>query len=156
MPRVLYKFPLTRWIRGTIDKMNRFGKHDIQSWHYHWLGTYKELGGKSEESGKKGCPAHAAYGLWSLGRIKETKIPYQQKSIRFIRQEYGKNAAYAELALNLLEKREAAKNIESLWIQVQELYRRDINEEPAKNQQQGAITVAVTLFEEGQIVADYE
>ena len=35
----LYKIPLTRWIRGTIEKMNRFRKRDIQSWRDYWLET---------------------------------------------------------------------------------------------------------------------
>ena len=151
MPKVLYKMPLTCWIRGTIEKMNRFRKRDIQSWSHYWLETYKELGGQSDESGSKGCPQHAAYGLWRLGRIKEANISYQQKTIKSINQEYGKNAAYAVLALDLLEKRQAARDKANLWIQVQDKYRKTVHEKPAKSQQ-GAITVAVTLFEEGQIV----
>ena len=151
MPEVLFKIPLTRWIRGTIEKMNGFGKRDIQSWSHYWLETYKELGGQSDESGSKGCPQHAAYGLWRLGRIKEANISYQQKAIKSINQEYGKNAAYAVLALDLLEKRQSTRDNANLWIQVQDLYRKTIHEEPAKSQQ-GAVTVAVTLFEEGQIV----
>ncbi len=155
MPGVLFKIPLTLWVRGTIEKMNRFGKRDIQNWSQYWLETYKELGGRSNESGSKGCPQHAAYGLWRLGRIKEASIPYQHQTISLINQEYGKNAVYAILALDILEKHQAARDDASLWRQVQNLYKKIIHEEPAKSQQ-GAITVAVTLFEDGQIATDLE
>jgi hypothetical protein len=155
MPGVLFKIPLTRWIRGTIDKMKGFGKSDTQSWSHYWLETYKELGGQSVESGSKGCPQHAAYGLWRLGRITETNIPYQHKAINSINQEFGKNAAYAVIALDLLEKQQAARDNAALWIQVQDLYRRTIHEEPAKSQQ-GVVALAVILFEEGQIMTGQE
>jgi hypothetical protein len=155
MPGVLFKIPLTRWIRGTIGKMNRFGKPDFQSWSNYWLETYRELDGLKDECGSKDCPKYAAYGLWRIGRIKDANVPYQEKAINDINHEYGKNAAYAALALDLLEKRQAARDNANLWIQVQEIYRRTIHEELAKSQQ-GAITVAVTLFEEGQIVTMQE
>jgi hypothetical protein len=154
MPGVLFKIPLTKWIRETIDKMINNGKSDIQSWSYYWFETYKELGGRSKESGTKGCPQHAAYGLWRLGRIKGANIPYQEKSIHPINQEFGKNAAYAVLALDLFEAQKAARDNTALWIQVQEQYRKAVHEEPAKSQQ-GAITVAAILFEEGQIVTEH-
>ena len=154
MPGVLYKLSLSRWIRGTIDKMNRSNKRDIQSWSKFWLETYKELGGRSDKCGKKGCPQHAAYGLWRLGRIKGTNIPYQHKTIKDINQEFGKNAAYAVIAHDLLEKRQAANTDANLWIQVQDIYREAVHDEPAKSQQ-GAITVAAILFKEGQIVTEH-
>lgn len=154
MPGVLFKIPFTEWIRGTIDKMSKNGRSDIQSWRSYWFETYKELGGRSKDGGTKGCPQHAAFGLWRLGRIKGANIPYQEKSIRHINQEFGKNAAYAVLALGLFEDQKAASDNAALWIQVQELYRRSVHEEPAKSQQ-GAITVAAILFEEGQIVTKH-
>ena len=155
MPGLFFKIPLTLWVRGTIEKMNRFGKRDIQSWSQYWLETYKELGGQSEESGTKGCPQHAAYGLWRLGRITDSNLPYQPKAITSINREFGKNVSYAIIAIELLETRQAARDNTSIWIQVQEIYRRSVHEEPAKSQQ-GAITVAVTLFKEGQILAVQE
>ena len=151
MEEVLFKVPLTRWIRKTIDKMNISRKRDIKSWSVYWFETYKSLGGQSDESGNKGCPQHAAYGLWQLGRIKDSNIPYQHMSISSINNTYGKNATYAVFAIDLLEKGKAARNEAMLWTQVQELYRKTFHEEPAKSQQ-GAIKVALTLFVEGQIV----
>jgi len=151
----LFKIPLTKWIRGTIDKMNKYGKNDLQSWSYYWFETYKELGGQSKESGTKGCPQHAAYGLWRLGHIKGTNNPYQQKPIHHIIREFGKNAAYAVLALDLLEAQKVARDNTVLWIQVKDQYREAVHEEPAKSQQ-GAITVVAILFQEGQIVTEHE
>ena len=151
----LFYIPLTRWVRGTIEKMNNAGKRDVHSWSIYWLETYYELGGQSEESGSKGCPLHAAYGLWCLGRIKETNIPYQLMAINHINQEYGNNAAYAILALDLLGKKQATETKAGLWRQVQDLYRIRVHQEPAHSQQ-GSINVALTSFEEGQIVSDQE
>jgi hypothetical protein len=155
MAGVLFGIPLTRWVRGTIEKMNGAGSRDVSNWSTCWLKTYRELGGKSQESGSKGCPRHAAYGLWRLGRIKETTVPYQRMAINQINQEYGKNAAYAVLALDLLEKGKLADSKADLWRQVQDLYRIRVHEEPATSQQ-GAVTVALTLFEEKQIVTGQE
>ncbi len=155
MAEVLFGIPLTRWVRGTIEKMNLAGRHDVQSWSDHWLKTYYELGGQSEASGSKGCPLHAAYGLWRLGRIKGTNIPYKQMAVNHIYQEYGNNAAYAVLALELLENKQAAESKAGLWRQVQDLFRMRVREEPATSQQ-GAITIALTLFVEDQIVTGQE
>jgi hypothetical protein len=155
MDRELFYIPLTRWILSTIDKMNINGKKDFQSWSHYWLVTYKELGGQSDESGSKLCPQHAAYGLWRLGRIKDTNIPYQLMSINHINQDYGKNAAYAVLALDVLEKQRETTTMADLWRQVQDLFRTRVHQEPAKSQQ-GSINVAITLFEEGQIITNQE
>jgi len=155
MAGVLFGIPLTRWIRETVDKMNRAGRRDIHSWSVYWLETYYELGGQSEASGSKGCPMHAAYGLWRLGRIKDTNIPYQLVEITHINQEYGNNAAYAILALGILENKQAAASKAGLWRQVQDLYKIRIHQEPAISQQ-GAITVTTALFEEDQLVTNKE
>jgi len=152
MPGVLFKIPLTNWVFGTIEKMNRFRKQDIQSWGDYWFETYKELGGQSDESGAKDCPQHAAYGLWRLGRIKGTNIPYQDKAIDAINQEFGKNAAYAVIALAILGKGQFNNDRTRLWNQIQDLYREIAFEEPAQSEQ-GAVRVAKILFEEGYIVS---
>jgi len=155
MEEVLFGISLTRWIRGTIEKMNNAGRCDVQSWSDNWLKTYYELGGQSEASGSKGYPMHAAYGLWRLGRIKDTNILYQQMTITHINQEYGNNAAYAMLALGLLENKQAAASKAGLWRQVQDLYKIRVHQEPAISQQ-GAITVTAALFEEDQLVTNQE
>ena len=151
MPGVLFKIPLTRWVSGTIDKMNRYGYDDFQDWCQAWFQTYKELGGISDETGKKQCPKHAAYALWQLGRIKNTAKPFQNLSLASIYDQYGKNAVYAVLALELLKTNQAGQDNVFLWNQVQSLFRSKLHEEPAESQQ-GAITIASILFEEGQII----
>lgn len=150
MPAVLFKIPLTRWVLGTIDKMNTFGNDDFQSWSQAWLQMYKELGGKSDETGSKQCPKHAAFALWQLGRIKNTAKPFQNLSLASIYEQYGKNAVYSVLSLELLVSKQASQDTTLLWSQVQELYRRKMREEPAVSQQ-GAVTIAKILFDEGHI-----
>lgn len=151
MPGVLFKIPLTLWVRKTIEKMNQSGENDIYGWSRSWLQAYEDLGGRSTESGKKGCPQHAAYGLWQLGRIKETGKAYQKLSLSAINQKYGKNAVYAVLALDLLRQKRASIDNDVFWSQVQDYFRRQLHEEPAISQQ-GAVTVAKVLYEENQIV----
>ena len=153
METVLFYIPLTKWVRGTINKMNNAGKRDYPSWSKYWLETYFELGGQSEESGTKECPQHAAYGLWRLGRIKETNVPFQQMAINLINLEYGKNAVYAIIALDLLENKQAERTKAGLWRQVQSLFKLRVHQNPAISQQ-GAVTVAEILFTEGQIITN--
>jgi hypothetical protein len=151
----LFKIPLSLWVVGTIEKMNKHKKSDFLSWSEYWYETYKELGGKSQESGKKLCPQHAAYGLWRLGRIRGTTIPYQNKPFSYINSEYGKNALYALLALDILGKRKSPIEKADLWVQVQEQFRKIAQDEPAMSQQ-GVVTVAFGLFKEGFIVSGRE
>ncbi len=155
MAGVLFSIPVSLWVHGTIEKMNRFKKRDIHSWGEYWLETYLELGGKSTASGSKGCPQHAAYGLWRLGRIKGTNMPLRNFSLSLINREFGKNTTYAILALELLENGQAAMNQSLFWAQVQELFRKRLHNEPA-NSQQGAVTIAQVLYDEGLIVVNPE
>jgi hypothetical protein len=153
MPQVLFNIPLTRWVHGTIEKMINSGKSELQDWCDFWLETYFELGGKSYASGSKICPKYAAYGLWRLGRIEAANIPYKKKTINIINQEYGKNAAYAILAIGLLEEGLGDLNQINFWIQVRERYRSTMHEEPAGSEQ-GEVRVARILYEEGQIITN--
>lgn len=153
MSEILFNISVKRWVRGTIDKMTLSSKTDVDSWSKYWLATYLELGGKSKASGCKGCPLHAAYGLWRLGRIKGTDFPYSPKPIKYINEKYGKNAAYAAIALELLENGHAAKTKEGLWSQVQEKFRKDVHDKPAISQQ-GSVSIAQGLFEAGEIVTN--
>ena len=150
MPTVLFNISLVRWVRGTIEQMNAAGKDDIESWGNYWFQTYKDLGGTSDTSGSKGCPQHAAYGLWRLGRISNSGMAFQNWTLERVNKELGKNAAYAVLALDLLEsKHEWSKT--DLWSKVQESYQQKIGEQSAKSEQ-GAIKISLGLFTEGQIV----
>jgi hypothetical protein len=138
--------------------MNTAGKDDFETWSDFWFMTYKDLGGKSDSSGSKECPKHAAYGLWRLGRISNSGRIFQNWTLEKINRELGNNAAYAVLALDLMEKQHSKRHIEGdwskaeLWFKVQELYRQKLGEPPAKSEQ-GAVKIALGLFTEEQTVA---
>ncbi|NVM56556.1 MAG: hypothetical protein HWN51_00330 [Desulfobacterales bacterium] len=152
MPAVLFKIPLVPWVRKTVEKMSAIDQDDSQTWNRFWLQAYVELGGISENSGSKVCPKSAAYGLWRLGRIAGSGKPFQNWPIGRVKEELGKNVAYAVLALDLLEVGWGPEDIESLWIEVRRLYRQKLADTPARTQQ-GAVKVASILFSEGQIVS---
>lgn len=151
MPTLLFKIPLTRWIRKTIERMDVAGKDDIKTWSISWFKTYTELGGTSGSSGSKGCPKHAAYGLWYLGRIVNSGRDFQKWPLDKINKKLGKNVVYAVLALDLLEY-ETYRSEVRLWAKVQELYQQKFGEQPARSEQ-GAVRIALGLFAEGQIAS---
>lgn len=151
MPIILFNIPLVHWVKQTIEKMNAAGKDDFETWSKYWLQTYKDLGGKSDNSGSKECPKHSAYGLWRLGRISNSGKTFQNWTLERINKELGKNAAYAVLALDLLESRNGWSKSE-LWSKVQERYQQKIGE-PSAVSEQGAIRISLGLFTEGQIVS---
>ncbi|WNM56382.1 DUF6979 family protein [Candidatus Nitrospira allomarina] len=105
MAEVLYKIPLTRWVRGTMERNNAVGNDDMETWSKFWLKTYKDLGGNSDNSGSKECPKYAAYGLWRLGRISNSGKGFQNWTLERINEKLGKNATYAVFALDLLERK---------------------------------------------------
>ncbi|HUU26233.1 MAG TPA: hypothetical protein VM123_00340 [archaeon] len=158
MPEVLFNIPLVRWVLGTIEKMNDAGRNDFETWSNYWFSTYKDLGGQSDSSGSKGCPQLATYGLWRLGRISNSGKDFQIWTLERVNEELGKNAAYAVLALDLLEMKRSEKDTEShpskakLWAKVQELYQKKLGEPPARSEQ-GAIKIALSLFAEGQTLS---
>ncbi len=151
MTQIFLNVPLTRWVRGTIEKMNGHGRRDIHSWGAFWLETYTELGGRSDSSGSKECPKHAAYGLWMMGMIKDSGIASKPTGVKVVNQEFGRNATYAVLALDLLRKQPKGWTDTGLWKTVQDAFRNAIHEEPAISSQ-GAVKIARILFEEGQII----
>lgn len=68
---------LKSWIFGTLWKVQRG-----TSWNDAWEETYREIGGMSEESGKKACPMNGAKTLYLLGRIEGGKMPYKNPPLR--------------------------------------------------------------------------
>ena len=158
MPAKLFNISLVRWMQRTIERMNAAGKEDFETWSNYWFRTYKDLGSQSDSSGSKECPKHAAYGLWRLGRISNSGKAFQNWTLDRVNKELGKNAAYAVLALDLLERKRGAKDTEGywskaeLWAKVQELYQKKRGEPPAQSEQ-GAVQVALGLFMEQQIIA---
>jgi len=86
-----------------------------------------------------------------LGRISNSGKAFQNWTLERVNKEFGKNAAYAVLALDLLEsKRDWSKT--ELWSKVQESYRQKIGG-PSANSEQGAIRISLGLFSEGQNVS---
>lgn len=139
--RVFMKVDLPTWVEETI------AKHEAgEEWNSAWRHTYAELGGTSEESGKKGCPMAAARTLYELGRIaghgSVRKIPLSRVS-----REYSKNGAYAIAAIECL-KVDPTQSLTSLWRAIQERIRVETGEEPAVSNQ-GGPTLTYKLWQLG-------
>ena len=137
---------LKLWIFGTIRKM----QHGAD-WNHAWEETYREIGGQSIESGKKGCPMNGAKTLYLLGRIKGSDIPYRKPSLRDVWENYSKNGVYSVLALECLS-RDPNISLSRLWTSIQKRVREDLGEEPAKSNQ-GGPTVAYKLWHLGLITS---
>ena len=125
-------------------------KEDKSLWDKFWLDSYFELGGTSKESGSKGCPKTAAYGLWNTGFIKGKSRPFRNWKIDEIKNHYGKNTAYAAIAVYLLRLGWDQSDISGLWDEVRRIYMSKFHDTPAQKDQ-GAARVTAILFQEGQI-----
>ena len=136
---------LKSWVLGTAKKVEK-GMH----WNISWQETYREIGGKKPESGKKGCPMKAAETLYKLGRIRGCKISFKPATLKEIRDNYSKNGVYAVLAIECLNEN---PNISSadLWNSIRDRFIRELGEEPATSEQ-GGPTVAYKLWHLGMII----
>jgi hypothetical protein len=56
-----FNVDLKSWVFGTIKKVEQGVE-----WNPAWQDTYREVGGKSEESGKKGCPMNGTKTLYLI------------------------------------------------------------------------------------------
>ncbi len=135
---------LKSWVLGTIKKVQQGA-----DWNHAWQETYRELGGKSAESGKKGCPMNGTRTLYLLGRIKGSDMPYQNPPLRDVWENYSKNGVYSLIALEYLS-RNPSISLNGLWSSIQKRVREDLGEEPAKSNQ-GGTTVAYKLWHLGLI-----
>lgn len=149
---VLNKIPVTPWVCGTAEKMRKADTESVSNWNRYWLETYHELGGASGQSGSKGCPRAAAYGLWYLGRVQESGRAARRLTVHGVRRDFGKNAAYAVIAADLLEQG-ASPSAASLWPLVQARFSELTGEVPADSEQ-GEIKLVVALFCERQLVVE--
>ena len=143
-----FKLNLWDWIRGTIDKIHE--PYAKEEWNKAWVQTYKELGVKSQKSGKKGCPKKAAYCLFMMGRIKGGNKPFELLTYQDIMDKYGPNGVYAIMTIDILQA-EQSLNLNLLWKEVQDKYKKEIRKNPAKSNQ-GAATVAFKLFNNKKII----
>jgi len=141
--RVFLKVDLLDWIEGTIKKFEAG-----QAWNSAWRQTYSEIGGRSEESGKKVCPMAAARTLYEMGRItsygKAKTLPLSQ-----VIEGYSKNGAYAIAAVEYLQKNPNI-NSTALWKEIQRRIRSETGVEPAGSNQ-GGPTLTYKLWKLGRI-----
>ena len=139
------KIDIKHWVFGTITKVQQGAK-----WNDAWQKTYKELGGNSIETGKKGCPMKGAETLYRLGRIKGGGMERTDPLLREILDEHSKNGVYAVLALDELEQAPDI-SLTELWKKIQIRVQNELGEEPAASNQ-GGPTVAFKLWHLGLIV----
>ena len=132
------------WVYGTIEKVQRG-----VAWSAAWRETYREVGGRSDESGRKGCPMAAARTLYEFGRIRDGGMPFLECDIVDL-WPCSRNGTYAMLAIRLLRD-DPALGKARLWRGIQEAVRRETGDEPALSNQ-GGPTLAFLLWGEGVIV----
>lgn len=137
---------LRRWVYGTIEKAGRG-----DAWGDAWTRTYREIGGRSESIGRKGCPMAAARTLFEYGRIRDGGKPFQDCDMERLWCR-SRNGAYAMLALRLLGT-DPALNKTRLWRQIQGIVRCEMGAEPARSNQ-GGPTLAFQLWHQGLIVEE--
>lgn len=142
--------PLPLWVSKTAAKMEASRVTDDASWSRYWVDTYFSLGGRSDSTGRKCCPKKAAYALWYLGWLKASPRPSLNWPLGQIRDELGKKAAYAAIAVRLLSRGSAAKPRSELWQSVRREFQRETGESAAKSEQ-GAVTIAVGLLQHGNL-----
>lgn len=152
---ILNKIPVTPWVLGTVKKMNKMGAIDKRKWDDSWLQTYGELGGRSEESGKKPCPKAAAYGLWFFGRLRDGgRATLDFWTEDRVNQQLGKNknAAYAIITADLLAQG-TTKSSKELWPTIQAQYTKHTGHEAAGSEQ-GEVRMVIALFYDQKIISE--
>ena len=137
---------LRRWIYGTIEKTGRG-----DAWSDAWTRTYREIGGRSESTGRKGCPMAAARTIYDYGRIRGAGVPFAVCDTGPLWRR-SRNGTYAMLALRLL-RTEPVLNKTRLWSRIQDIVRRELGAEPARSNQ-GGPTLAFQLWQLGFIVEE--
>lgn len=151
MAKMLYKIPCNVWVSDTIRKMIDSKVNDSSSWLRNWSDTYYQLGGKSASVAKKGCPSTAAFGLWNLGRIVGGEKRFRHISVIKADVEFGKNTAYALIAVGMFEQGWISRSQNEIWQEVRRQYKFDTGKMAASSDQ-GAAKLARILFEEGMII----
>ena len=111
-PGTFLSVDLKSWVFGTIKKVQQG-----TDWNNAWQKTYRELGGKSEESGKKVCPMKGTKTLYLLGRINGSNMPYKNPPPREVWENNSKNGVYALLALEILS-RNPSISLNDLWSRI--------------------------------------
>jgi len=141
---IFFYVDLKSWVFGTIKKVEQG-----LEWDTAWQQTYREVGGKSGESGKKRCPMNGTKTLYLLGRINGGNVPYKALPIHTISETYSKNGAYAILAIELLSL-DSMVSLNDLWTKVRTRFLEETGEEAALSNQ-GGPTIAYKLWHLGLI-----
>ena len=115
---------LRAWVYGTIQKVQ-----EGDNWNSAWEETYRNLGGKSANSGRKVCPMVSTKALYLLGRIKNSDMPYQKLPLRNVWNDYSKNGTYSILALEGLSQNPDI-SLTDLWRYVQHQIRKELRRKP--------------------------
>jgi hypothetical protein len=147
---VLNRIQVTPWVLGTAEKMQKAGTEAVRDWNRYWLETYRELGGRSDQSGSKGCPRAAAYALRFLGRLRGGGRALRSWAVPQVNRELGKNAAYVAIAAESLTQGDAPA-ADRLWPFVQARYEDETGQEAAVSEQ-GEIKLVVALFRDNQLI----
>ncbi len=137
---------LEDWLIGTISKVK-----NNENWNKAWLKTYQELGGKSEDSGKKSCPKNAARVLYQSGRIQGQNKPFKKVSFQDIKINDSVNGVYALMAIEEL-KQDGNINLNSLVKSVHDNFSKLFGSSP--NTDQGAIKLTYKLWHLNKIVQE--
>ena len=141
---IFMRVDLRDWVYGTIERHRRG-----MPWRQAWVGTYRDMGGTSGASGRKGCPMAAANALYRFGRIRDAGLPWRECDIPELWRS-ARNGTYAMLAVRLLHT-DPDLGKASLWSAIQDAVRRETGYEPARTNQ-GGPTVAFQLWHLGLIV----
>jgi len=151
MTAILYKIPVGAWVSGTAERIEEAGVEDRKAWARYWVETYNALGGTTT-SGNKPCPRCAAYAMWYLGWLKGSKRPALSWSVNEIKHELGKRAAYAAIAVRLLQQGAQPYPFGQLWESVRREFERETGE-TAADSEEGEVKLAIGLFFEGKVGA---
>lgn len=142
------RIDLKDWVRETIRKAE-----NGDDWDSAWQETYRELGGESAESGKKGCPMQGTKWLYLLGRIKDSGVPLTSPELEDMWR-CSRNGIYSILALEYLEQNPDI-GLNELWTKIKRHVRSQLKKEPAETNQ-GGPTVAFKLWHLDLIVRPQE
>jgi len=96
---------IQQWVQGCINRVD--GLPDWKErWNQAWYDSYRDAGGLSKHSGKKGCPRSCVKTLYEFGRLQNTALEYQARSraqiLQLARTNGYKNGAYGLMAQELL------------------------------------------------------
>jgi hypothetical protein len=146
----VFHVSIPAWVEHTTKDMARVDSDSRETWNRFCHDAYTHIAKKDCTVATKPCPRAAAYALWYLGMLRFGNRPLLRWPLVEIRERLGKNAAYAAIAADLLYENEL-RTVAALWKNVQQIYRRELREEPAASEQ-GEIKLVVALYKRGDLI----